>query len=161
MKASALTSFAKESTIKTSKSKYIKKGPKPYTLWLINHKDEIMNIPSLQRTDYVHEHLNNDLELHKTKYDIYQLLYRNKMIDPRSEPKPKPEPLKKGPKEWRIWLNNHKDEILALPQKERIDYVFNHLNEDLNLDKSRYSIYQLLYRNGYVARHENNQEIEI
>ncbi len=71
-------------------SRYVKKGPKPYTLWLINHKDEIMNIPSLQRTDYVHEHLNNDLQLTKTKYDIYQLLYRNKMIEPRSEPKDKP-----------------------------------------------------------------------
>ena len=145
-------------SIKTSQekksSKYVKKGPKPYTLWLINHKDEIMNIPSLQRTDYVHEHLNNDLQLTKTKYDIYQLLYRNKMIDPRSEPKPKPkpEPLKKGPKEWRIWLNNHKNEILALPQKERVDYVYNHLNKDLNLDKARYSIYQLLYRNGFMKR---------
>ena len=52
-------------------SKYIKKGPKPYTLWIINHKDEIMNIPSKNRADYVYNNLNNDLNLNKSKYDIY------------------------------------------------------------------------------------------
>ena len=45
------------------------------------HKDEILNVESKKRTDYVHEHLNNDLNLNKTKYKIYQLLYRNKLID--------------------------------------------------------------------------------
>ena len=45
------------------------------------HKDEILNVESKKRTDYVHEHLNNDLNLSKTKYKIYQLLYRNKLID--------------------------------------------------------------------------------
>ena len=131
-------------------SKYIKKGPKPYTLWIINHKDEIMNIPSKDRADYVYNNLNNDLNLNKSKYDIYQLLYRNKMIEPRSEHKIKVESPKKGPKEWRLWLDNHKNELLSLPQKERVDYAYKHLNEDLNLDKSRYSIYQLLYRNGFL-----------
>ena len=45
------------------------------------HKDEILTVESKKRTDYVHEHLNNDLNLSKTKYKIYQLLYRNKLID--------------------------------------------------------------------------------
>ena len=45
------------------------------------HKDEILNVESKKRTDYVHEHLNNELNLSKTKYKIYQLLYRNKLID--------------------------------------------------------------------------------
>ena len=45
------------------------------------HKDEILNVESKKRTDYVHEQLNNDLNLSKTKYKIYQLLYRNKLID--------------------------------------------------------------------------------
>ena len=141
---------SKSASTTSNAKKYIKKGPKPYTLWIINHKDEIMNIPSKDRADYVYNNLNNDLNLNKSKYDIYQLLYRNKMIEPRSEPKIKIEPEKKGPKEWRIWLNNHKNEILTLPQKERVDYAYKHLNEDLNLDKSRYSIYQLLYRNGFL-----------
>ena len=44
------------------------------------HKDEILNVESKKCTDYVHEHLNNDLNLNKTKYKIYQLLYRNKLI---------------------------------------------------------------------------------
>ena len=45
------------------------------------HNDEILNVESKKRTDYVHEHLNNELNLNKTKYKIYQLLYRNKLID--------------------------------------------------------------------------------
>ena len=45
------------------------------------HKDEILTVESKKRTDYVHEHLNNELNLSKTKYKIYQLLYRNKLID--------------------------------------------------------------------------------
>ena len=62
-------------------SRYVKKGPKPYQIWVNNHKDEILNIESKKRTDYVHEHLNNDLNLNMSKYEIYQLLYRNKLID--------------------------------------------------------------------------------
>ncbi len=57
-----------------------------------------------------------------------------------------------------MWLENHKNEILALSQKDRIDYVFKQLNQDLNLDKSRNPIYQLLYRNGFVARHEKSTD---
>ena len=45
------------------------------------HKDEILNVESKKCTDYVHEQLNNELNLSKTKYKIYQLLYRNKLID--------------------------------------------------------------------------------
>ena len=66
---------------KKTSSRYVKKGPKPYQIWVNNHKDEILNIESKKRTDYVHEHLNNDLNLNMSKYEIYQLLYRNMLID--------------------------------------------------------------------------------
>ena len=68
--------------MESKKSKgYVKKGHKNYQKWIDEHKDEILNVESKKRTDYVHEHLNNDLNLSKTKYKIYQLLYRNKLID--------------------------------------------------------------------------------
>ena len=68
--------------MESKKSKgYVKKGPKNYQKLIDEHKDEILNVESKKRTDYVHEHLNNDLNLSKTKYKIYQLLYRNKLID--------------------------------------------------------------------------------
>ena len=68
--------------MESKKSKgYVKKGHKNYQKLIDEHKDEILNVESKKRTDYVHEHLNNDLNLSKTKYKIYQLLYRNKLID--------------------------------------------------------------------------------
>ena len=68
--------------MESKKSKgYVKKGHKNYQKLIDEHKDEILNVESKKRTDYVHEHLNNDLNLNKTKYKIYQLLYRNKLID--------------------------------------------------------------------------------
>ena len=67
--------------MESKKSKgYVKKGHKNYQKLIDEHKDEILNVESKKRTDYVHEHLNNDLNLNKTKYKIYQLLYRNKLI---------------------------------------------------------------------------------
>ena len=68
--------------MESKKSKgYVKKCHKNYQKLIDEHKDEILNVESKKRTDYVHEHLNNDLNLNKTKYKIYQLLYRNKLID--------------------------------------------------------------------------------
>ena len=68
--------------MESKKSKgYVKKGHKNYQKLIDEHKDEILTVESKKRTDYVHEHLNNDLNLSKTKYKIYQLLYRNKLID--------------------------------------------------------------------------------
>ena len=68
--------------MESKKSKgYVKKGHKNYQKLIDEHKDEILNVESKKRTDYVHEHLNNELNLSKTKYKIYQLLYRNKLID--------------------------------------------------------------------------------
>ena len=68
--------------MESKKSKgYVKKCHKNYQKLIDEHKDEILNVESKKRTDYVHEHLNNDLNLSKTKYKIYQLLYRNKLID--------------------------------------------------------------------------------
>ena len=68
--------------MESKKSKgYVKKGHKNYQKLIDEHNDEILNVESKKRTDYVHEHLNNELNLSKTKYKIYQLLYRNKLID--------------------------------------------------------------------------------
>lgn len=68
--------------MESKKSKgYVKKCHKNYQKLIDEHKDEILNVESKKRTDYVHEHLNNELNLSKTKYKIYQLLYRNKLID--------------------------------------------------------------------------------
>ena len=67
------------------KSKYVKKGPKDYKKWIDEHKDEIINIESKKRTDYVYEHMNHDLNINKSKYEIYQLLYRNKMIERKTK----------------------------------------------------------------------------
>ena len=68
--------------MESKKSKgYVKKCHKNYQKLIDEHKDEILNVESKKRTYYVHEYLNNDLNLSKTKYKIYQLLYRNKLID--------------------------------------------------------------------------------
>ena len=68
--------------MESKKSKgYVKKCNKNYQKLIDEHKDEILNVESKKRTDYVHEQLNNELNLSKTKYKIYQLLYRNKLID--------------------------------------------------------------------------------
>ena len=53
-------------------------------------------------------------------------------------------------KPYHQWIIDHKEEILALPNKERTDYVMNKLKTKLNLDMKRYNVYQLLYRNGLI-----------
>ena len=113
-------------------SRYVKKGPKIYTQWIIEHKDEILNIPSKDRTHYVHEHLNNDLNLNKSRYEIYQLLYRNKLIDPLdhnkiAETKAEIEKKKEIKKEA---VKKHNDYIYTLSD---ITDKLNHLtNSDFN-----------------------------
>ena len=53
-------------------------------------------------------------------------------------------------KPYHQWIIDHKEEILALPNKERTDYVMNKLKTELDLDMKRYNVYQLLYRNGLI-----------
>ena len=53
-------------------------------------------------------------------------------------------------KNYHQWVLDHKDEILALPNKQRTDWVLTKLNDELNLEMKRNNVYQLLYRNGLI-----------
>ena len=57
-------------------------------------------------------------------------------------------------KNYHQWVLDHKNEILALPNKQRTDWVLTKLNDELNLEMKRYNVYQLLYRNGLI-NHKN------
>ena len=85
MSGKSEATYASKTTLNKTSSKYVKKGPKNYQKWINEHKEEILNIDSKNRVDYVQEHLNNDLNLNKTKNVIYQLLYRNKLIDKKKK----------------------------------------------------------------------------
>ena len=63
-------------------------------------------------------------------------------------------------KNYHQWILDHQDEILALPNKERTDYVMSKLNDELGVEMKRYNVYQLLYRNGLI-KHKNKSEPEI
>ena len=65
----------------TSRRKYIRKGKKPYQLCIDEHKDEIMNITPKDRVDYVFKKLNEELKTNMKMKSIYQLLYRNNLIE--------------------------------------------------------------------------------
>ena len=62
-------------------------------------------------------------------------------------------------KNYHQWILDHQDEILALPNKERTDYVMSKLNDELGVEMKRYNVYQLLYRNGLI-KHKHEPEIE-
>ena len=57
--------------------KYERKNKKNYHQWVLDHKSEILELPSKQRTDYVMGKLNDELNLNMQRYNVYQLLYRN------------------------------------------------------------------------------------
>ena len=59
-------------------------------------------------------------------------------------------------KNYHQWVLDHKDEILALPNKQRTDWVLTKINDELNLEMKRYNVYQLLYRNGLID-HKNDK----
>ena len=78
----------------------------------------------------------------------------------------------KGKKPYQLWVEEHKDEIMRLPQKDKVDYVFQKMNEELKTNMSIKSIYQLLYRNDLIEHkkkskvitteaEKNNEDIEI
>ena len=56
----------------------------------------------------------------------------------------------KGKKPHQLWIEEHKDEIMNLPQNERVDYVYKNMNEQLNTNMKIQSVYQLLYRNNII-----------
>ena len=61
--------------------KYERKNKKPYHQWVLDHRDEILSLPNKDRTDYVMGKLKDELNLEMKKYNVYQLLYRNGMIN--------------------------------------------------------------------------------
>ena len=75
MKINFLTS------IKDMSKKYERKNKKPYHQWVLDHRDEILALPNKDRTDYVMSKLKDELNLEMKKYNVYQLLYRNGMIN--------------------------------------------------------------------------------
>ena len=75
--------------------KYERKNKKNYHQWVLDHKTEILELPSKQRTDYVMGKLNDELNLNMQRYNVYQLLYSNGLINhkhdkPASAPADKP-----------------------------------------------------------------------
>ena len=63
-------------------------------------------------------------------------------------------------KNYHQWVLDHKDEILALPNKQRTDWVLTKINDELNLEMKRYNVYQLLYRNGLIKHKSDTTEVE-
>ena len=63
--------------------KYERKNKKPYHQWVLDHRDEICSLPNNERIDYVMSKLKDELNLEMKKYNVYQLLYRNGMINHR------------------------------------------------------------------------------
>ena len=63
--------------------RYERKNKKPYHQWVLDHRDEIIALPNNERTDYVMSKLKDELNLEMKKYNVYQLLYRNGMINHR------------------------------------------------------------------------------
>ena len=63
--------------------RYERKNKKPYHQWVLDHRDEICSLPNNERNDYVMSKLKDELNLEMKKYNVYQLLYRNGMINHR------------------------------------------------------------------------------
>ena len=60
---------------------YERKNKKNYHQWVLDHKDEIFSLPNNERTDYVMGKLKDELNLEMQRYNVYQLLYRNGLIN--------------------------------------------------------------------------------
>ena len=64
----------------------------------------------------------------------------------------------KGKKNYQLWIDEHKEDILKQESKNRIDYVFQNMNKELNLNMTLKSIYQLLYRNNLIEHKKITQQ---
>ena len=65
---------------------------KNYHQWILDHKDEILTLPNKQSTDWVLTKLNDELNLEMKRYNVYQLLYSNGLINHKNETVQAPEP---------------------------------------------------------------------
>ena len=71
--------------------RYERKNKQPYQVQVLNHRDEIIALPHNDRTDYVMNKLKDELKLEMKRSNVYQLLYRNGMINHKLDfIKPKP-----------------------------------------------------------------------
>ena len=68
-------------SIKEITKRYERKNKKPYHQWVLDHRDEILSLPNKDRTEYVMGKLKDELNLEMKKYNVYQLLYCNGMIN--------------------------------------------------------------------------------
>ena len=64
----------------------------------------------------------------------------------------------KGKKNYQIWIDEHKEDILKQESKNRVDYVYQNMNKELNFNMPLKSIYQLLYRNNLIEHKKMTQE---
>ena len=72
----------------------------------------------------------------------------------------------KGKKNYQLWIDEHKEDILKQESKNRVDYVFQNMNKELNLNMTLKSIYQLLHRNNLtehkkITQQNKNEDIEV
>ena len=80
---------------------------KNYHQWILDHKDEILSMPNKDRTDWVMNKFKVELGLDMKRYNVYQLLYRNGLINHKNE--------------IEIITTSTTDEILRQSRNENID----------------------------------------
>ena len=81
------TSNGLNEAISNPPTKYYKRvGEKPYHKWLNDNKQLILDQPHKTRAQYAFEKINADLNLNLKYESVYQLLYRNKLLE-YDEPK--------------------------------------------------------------------------
>ena len=69
-------------SINNPPTKYYKRvEEKPYHKWLNDNREDILKQPCKIRAQYAYEKINNDLNLNIKYEAVYQLLYRNKMLN--------------------------------------------------------------------------------
>ena len=58
---------------------------KNYHQWILDHRDEVLSMPNKDRTDWVMNKFKVELGLDMKRYNVYQLLYRNGLINHKNE----------------------------------------------------------------------------
>ena len=99
--------------------------------YLIDHKEEILNINCKNRVKKVVELLKQDLNLNVNSKTLYPLLKKYELTDKYIEER----------KLRDKYLLDHKEEILKLEHKGRIKKVQEMLKRDLNLDVNNNKMY--------------------
>ncbi len=122
-----------EIKIESKKSKYIKKEKPNYRKWIDTHRDQILSLDPKTRSDYVYQHLNEDLKLNKSPKEIYQLLYRTGLI-------------------------NHK-QIIQEPNEVASTTITQLTNDILNLCQGKYELSQPLIQRYIKVLSDLNKDL--